>query len=203
MPSISSISYWLRNVYISLVKFEIRAALSIDSHLTPSERWQLYQLAKGRTHIVEIGSYLGASACCFAAAYNTHCEGIVCCIDTWNNDAMSDGNRNTFDEFQKNTAPFSSHIKQFRGWSTEVVEDVAREVGTIDLLFIDGDHSYEGAKADWESYRLLLAPGALVVFHDWGWAQGVQRVVLEDVKPLATRIGSLPNLWWAEIGGPH
>lgn len=36
----------------------------------------------------------------------------------------------------------------------------------IDYLFIDGDHTYEGAKQDFENYSKLVAPGGLIVFHD-------------------------------------
>jgi predicted O-methyltransferase YrrM len=38
--------------------------------------------------------------------------------------------------------------------------------GKIDLLFIDGDHSYEGAKQDFVMYSALVAPGGMIVFHD-------------------------------------
>lgn len=38
--------------------------------------------------------------------------------------------------------------------------------GQIDLLFIDADHSYEGAKKDWEMYSKLVRKGGLIVFHD-------------------------------------
>jgi cephalosporin hydroxylase len=36
----------------------------------------------------------------------------------------------------------------------------------IDLLFIDGDHTFEGVKKDWEMYSPLVRSGGLVVFHD-------------------------------------
>jgi predicted O-methyltransferase YrrM len=36
----------------------------------------------------------------------------------------------------------------------------------IDFLFIDGDHSYEGVRQDWEMYHDLVRPGGLVAFHD-------------------------------------
>lgn len=36
----------------------------------------------------------------------------------------------------------------------------------LDLLFIDGDHSYEGVKADFESYRSLVRSGGVIAFHD-------------------------------------
>jgi predicted O-methyltransferase YrrM len=36
----------------------------------------------------------------------------------------------------------------------------------VDLLFIDGDHSYEGVKKDFEVYSRLVAKGGIVAFHD-------------------------------------
>jgi predicted O-methyltransferase YrrM len=36
----------------------------------------------------------------------------------------------------------------------------------IDLLMIDGDHTYDGVRADYELYTPLVRPGGLVVFHD-------------------------------------
>lgn len=36
----------------------------------------------------------------------------------------------------------------------------------LDLLFIDGDHSYEGVKRDFEMYAPLVRPGGLIVLHD-------------------------------------
>ena len=37
---------------------------------------------------------------------------------------------------------------------------------SLDFLFIDGDHSYEGAKRDFEMYLPLVRPGGLVALHD-------------------------------------
>lgn len=36
----------------------------------------------------------------------------------------------------------------------------------IDVLFIDGDHSYAGVRADHELYAPLVRPGGLIAFHD-------------------------------------
>ena len=36
----------------------------------------------------------------------------------------------------------------------------------IDLLFIDGDHSYDGVKQDYEMYCSLVRPGGIIAFHD-------------------------------------
>jgi predicted O-methyltransferase YrrM len=36
----------------------------------------------------------------------------------------------------------------------------------FDLLHIDGDHSYESCKSDYELYSAIVRPGGLIVFHD-------------------------------------
>lgn len=36
----------------------------------------------------------------------------------------------------------------------------------LDFLFIDGDHTYDGVRRDFEMYAPLVRPGGLVAFHD-------------------------------------
>ena len=38
----------------------------------------------------------------------------------------------------------------------------------VDFLFIDGDHRYEGVRADFYGYRSYLAPQSIVAMHDVG-----------------------------------
>jgi len=151
--------------------------------------------------IVEIGSYLGASATAFAAALQatSNTAARVYCVDTWNNDAMTEGQRETMRVFLGNVHKYGETIVPIRGWSTTVVDEIARNLVKIDVLFIDGDHSYEGCLADWRAYEPLLRPGSRVAFHDVAWAGGVRRVVEEEVLPRSAAHARLPNLWWAEI----
>ncbi|MFB1490578.1 MULTISPECIES: class I SAM-dependent methyltransferase [unclassified Thiocapsa] len=175
----------------------------IPSHLTLAERAVLYRLAEGVPHrpVLEIGSYLGASAYFLAAARDrAEYGGRVICIDTWQNDAMTEGARDTFAQFLANTRAFTGRITPLRGFSHEVVK-AARALAPegIGMLFIDGDHSWESVRRDWDCYRHLLGPGAVVALHDIGWAEGVQRVVREEVEPLVDESGALPNLWWGTM----
>jgi predicted O-methyltransferase YrrM len=36
----------------------------------------------------------------------------------------------------------------------------------LDLLFIDGDHTYDGVRRDYEMYHSLVRPGGIIAFHD-------------------------------------
>lgn len=36
----------------------------------------------------------------------------------------------------------------------------------INVLFIDGDHSYKGVKDDWKNFSKFVVPGGIVFFHD-------------------------------------
>ena len=53
----------------------------------------------------------------------------------------------------------------------------------FDIILIDGDHIYEGVKADVETYGELLRPGGLLIFHDSqiGFPYGCAKV-FQDIK---------------------
>jgi predicted O-methyltransferase YrrM len=146
--------------------------------------------------VVEIGSYLGASSCFLAEGLKS---GRIYCIDTWQNDAMTEGSKDTYTEFKKNTRTYKDKIIDLRGWSYDMIDTIKALNKPIDLLFIDGDHSYEGVKKDWDLYSPMLKKGSVVIFHDYGWAEGVQKVIREDVSPLVKKHKNLPNMWWGWI----
>jgi len=53
-------------------------------------------------------------------------------------------------------------------YSPRTVGRVRRLLGkrSLDLLFIDGDHRYDGVKRDFLHYRHLLREGGVIAFHD-------------------------------------
>ena len=177
----------------------LKVANTTFTHLTSAEKRKLIELAsKFRSgYAVEIGSFIGASACFISAGLSE--ESKLICIDTWENDAMSEGKRNTKDEFDYNTQQFQEKIIKIQGYSIEVKEQILAITNKLDLLFIDGDHSYEGCKADWDLYIDMVKSGGCVIFHDSGWAEGVQRVIEEDAKPIMADYDSLPNMFWGYI----
>jgi cephalosporin hydroxylase len=50
----------------------------------------------------------------------------------------------------------------------ETLEEVKKILNgnQLDFLFIDGDHSYEGVKKDFEMYSPLIRKGGIIAFHD-------------------------------------
>jgi predicted O-methyltransferase YrrM len=78
------------------------------------------------------------------------------------------------------------------GHSVRLIKGDSHDSGTyaelgqskFDLIFIDGDHSYEGVKNDFGRILGLLSPGGIVAFDDNNDAQtnrGVRKFVLELV----------------------
>lgn len=49
----------------------------------------------------------------------------------------------------------------------------------LDVLFIDGDHSYEGVKADYERHSVNVKENGIILFHDACSCRGVERFVDE------------------------
>jgi predicted O-methyltransferase YrrM len=58
------------------------------------------------------------------------------------------------------------HLIRGDSHSEEVATRVRDITQSLDVLFIDGDHTYEGVKHDFVSYAPLVHPGGIVAFHD-------------------------------------
>lgn len=140
---------------------------AIPTHMTPNERIALLQRAltigAGGT-MLEIGSYLGASTA-FLGFAATRLNGIVHAVDPWTNDAMgSEGVRDTFEEFSRNTQRYAARIVAHKGYSADV--HAAEPSIPCDMLFIDGDHSYDAVAADLRMWLPSLKAGGVLAMHD-------------------------------------
>jgi predicted O-methyltransferase YrrM len=125
---------------------------------------------------LEIGSYLGASSCYLAAGL-ARVGGRLICVDTWNNDAVNMKRADIFSEFSRNTAGIKHRLIVIRGRSRDLTN--VQIPKPINIIFIDGDHSYEAVRADTEKVAPWLTPDGLLVFHDACTYQGVSRTVGE------------------------
>jgi len=78
------------------------------------------------------------------------------------------------------------HLLRADSHASGTFSEVKRLFGSepVDFLFIDGDHTYEGVKQDWEMYSPLVRKGGLIVFHDVAGNYGETHAkrVWDDVK---------------------
>jgi Methyltransferase domain len=119
--------------------------------------------------IVEIGSFKGRSTVMLAKVASHYGFGPIVSIDphTHNLTTGSDGSAlpSTYDEFQASlrNAGVSEHVEIHHAFSTDVSPTWKRD---IRFLWIDGDHTYEGAKSDFDGFSPFLVSGGVVALHD-------------------------------------
>ncbi len=133
-------------------------------------------------NILEIGSWLGASALSFAQGlkeYN-NANGTITCIDAWkpffdeekNNDDVhknmqallgSDVAYNIF-MHNINTLPSSIKTQHLKGNSQDIMPMLKPE--QFDIIFIDADHTYEPVKKDILNAIPLLKDGGIICGDD-------------------------------------
>lgn len=160
----------------------------IDGYLDPIEGFALYTLAAygpGGGEVVEIGSLYGRSTCYLAAGNAKNGRGNVYAIDTFAGSAEHQAgavgeqkaivnNGSTFKLFLKNIATqrLDDRIKPIVSTSGDAALKWQRP---IRLLFIDGDHSYEGTRDDFLSWAPYVVESGLIAFHDVSTWDGVTR----------------------------
>jgi len=188
--------------WLGYARFRCGHELAIRTHFVDREKVLLMNLARmqrGQVY-VEIGSYHGSSACFIAHGIrlSAHSRGArLYCIDTWMNDAMTEGQLDTYQQFKENVSSYDSLIVPVRALSVDAAASFSDQV---DFLFVDGDHSYDGVSTDLRAWLPKLAPGALLAMHDYGWAEGVQRAVAELVRPKESSPGRVvENTYWTVL----
>ena len=169
--------------------------------------------------VVEIGSARGHSTCTMALACQHNTRGKVYGIDPHEPTAWSDtGAGKGTEEFLRERLRMyglEDRCEVVRATSAEAAKNWDRP---IDLLFIDGDHTYEGVKTDFECFKPWLAGKALVVFHDstWdyeSWRQAKERdsrtqeigvpQFLEELRQAGYHSVTLPKIPGLTILDPH
>ena len=78
--------------------------------------------------------------------------------------------------------PLSAKIRLILADSTQF--DWSPFEGSVDFVFIDGAHDYESVRQDTENALRILRPGGVILWHDYGVADGVTLCLNEQVKRL-------------------
>ena len=109
--------------------------------------------------IVDLGVDYGYSTFCFGIPR----IGEIFGIDSFSGDEHA-GIRDTYDYVhQKKEELGMNHIKFIKGDFNEVARSWCRE---IDILHIDGYHTYEAVKNDYETWSKFVKDDGVILFHD-------------------------------------
>jgi predicted O-methyltransferase YrrM len=144
---------------------------------------------------VEIGCYAGGSACLVSQRKNTN----VYSIDLGHpiSPDIAIKNVNNFNT----TNNLYEYIKG-NSQSEETLNTLKNFIDHIDVLFIDGDHTLNGVKLDFNIYSPMVKSGGYIVFDDYNdmeFSPEVKIAVDELLSNLEGYdiIGTLPNIYGA------
>lgn len=153
----------LRRLPWPVARFVVRArslarreqdVFSLDSALRPAKLAVLLDAAEGRRNVVELGTGTAWATIALAIADPQRT------IESW--DPVARLQRERYLDLA------GPDVRRRITFVEGLGENGPGDAGGVDLLFIDSSHEREPTLAEVATWRPVLAPGALVVFDDYG-----------------------------------
>lgn len=170
-PDINSPSYGLR-AFIEWAKFKINPKM-----------------------MVEVGCYQGESTELFIQKFDLW---MLFCVDPWK-EGYDENDQASFSPMEEVKKRFFERMSLYKNCvayeasSLQVASDTAD--GSMDLVYIDGDHRLEAVKQDIEAWIVKIRPGGIIAGHDYG--DEVKEAV--DKKFGEENVVSFSDSTWAVI----
>lgn len=149
-----------------------------DGMMPPDQLLAVYRLAatwEAEGDVVELGSWVGLTTSYLATACRVRGSGRVWAVDTFQGTKEGATNYPSVERFggetlgafrnQIEAAGVTDLVEPLIGYTTDVAMMYFGK--PIRVLLIDADHSYEGVRSDFEHWSPLVAPGGLIIFHDY------------------------------------
>ncbi len=164
------LSRWLAFVHailsrptILLVLWSIGCAKGY-TQTTPAERDCLARLARGKKKLAEIGVYYGVTTCRLRTSMDR--DGELFAVDPYPKQRLGFSSHRVIAQREVSKIPVGT-VNWIRTTGSAAAQQLHLEGSrSFDFVFVDGDHSYDGLKADWEGWSKLVAPGGIIALHD-------------------------------------
>ena len=154
---------------------------------------------------VEVGGWLGKSTSYMAAAIRNSGKSVrFDCVDTWGGsdpehlqDIAKHGD--PFARFKANLerARLHHYVLPVRKPSLEAVRLYFD--GSLDFVFLDGDHSYEAVAADIAAWKPKVRRGGVLAGHDYYCYERCADVQRAVKKVLGNKFQTRGSSWWCRI----
>ena len=135
-----------------------------QTETTDAERDGLARHAGGKRCLAEIGVWHGVTTCRLRNVMDP--EGTLLAVDPYPPGRLGFSVQRIIAQREVSKI----HRGTIR-WIRKTGAEAARELASngsqaLDFVFIDGDHTYEGLRADWDGWSGLLKPGGVIALHD-------------------------------------
>ena len=176
---------------------QIEKARAIKGWMSSGELMWIASIARESKRILEVGSYYGRSARCWAD--NT--PGTVLCVDPWQWDCIKDDGSFDWAVPEDCLHSFQESLKDHleSGKLNYVVGKFTDCFFTepFDLIFIDGDHRLDNVIKDIEWAKKFLKPGGVLAGHDYGCVHWPMVKMAVDALIPNAKVSN--TIWWTRI----
>jgi predicted O-methyltransferase YrrM len=135
-----------------------------ETQTSGAERASLARHAAGKKRVVEIGVWHGVTTKVLRKAMDP--DGILLGVDPYPKGRLGFSFQRLI--AQREIAAVTNGTMEWQRLTGVEAAGlyVARKGPPVDFVFIDGDHSYEGLRGDWEAWSPLVASHGIVALHD-------------------------------------
>jgi hypothetical protein len=138
-------------------------AVDPETQTTEAERECLARHATGRKRLAEIGVWHGVTTRLLRSVMHPH--GVLFAVDPFPPGRLRFSTQRVIARSEVRRIR-NGRVIWLRSTGVEAAKDPCVVAKGVDYVFIDGTHSYEGLRGDWEGWSPLLVPGGIACLHD-------------------------------------
>lgn len=135
-----------------------------ETQTTAAERSCLCRYAAAARVVVEIGAWHGVTTAQLKGALPAGAK--IFAVDPYFPGRLGFSFQKIIAAREVRRSAGLATVSFVRCTGVEAAALFAGQRGAVDLVFVDGDHSYEGISADWHSWSPLIRRGGYVALHD-------------------------------------